>query len=260
MRSIPRIGMLGVMLFGAVAGVAQAQGAGPPSVLASPDSLERDLAAYANPNADKICWLRGEAMTVDWVASRDSGFRRDIFSRYSLEQIDGGWRWYRRDGADGNNLRATTPARPEGLTESEIEVHHGVGGARGDATFTVSGPLTRGEIRFDWTLPPERVCMSDGLTLEATVDVSDGDPGSQGIVFVVPLSQEQRDVQGVEVKACSPRNSTAVDSALGINHDVGGCRRELHHLQEASEWAVWVSLPESFYVVYPYSPDRRERR
>jgi hypothetical protein len=73
--------------------------------------------------------------------------------------------------------------------------------------------------------------------------------------FVLPLTAEQRGVEGVEVKACSPQSTTGVDSEANYLRDDGLCVRELYHLEPTREWALWLKLPESFYVVYSYVPE-----
>lgn len=246
-----RVAMITGLLVGALCGAAQAQERLP--VIPDFDMLNREI--NARLNADKICWTQAEPVAADWVARQDPGYRRDVFSRYFLEEIKDGWRWFRRDGSQGNSIRATSSAQVEGLTESELEAHHGKRDRTGWAQFSVQGPLSNGKIRFEWTVPPERICMADGLRLEAVAEVVEGNPGSQGMVFIVPLSKDQMRIQGREVKACSPGSSTAVDSEIGITRDEGTCKRPLDHMSPDAKWSIWVSLPESFYVVYPYEPD-----
>lgn len=255
MNARKRVATITGLLVGALCGVAQAQER--VSVVADPDMLNREINAHVN--ADKICWMRGEPVATDWVARRDPGYRRDVFSRYFLEETKGGWRWFRRDGSQGNSIRARSLAEVEGLTESELEAHHGEADGSGWAEFSVQGPLANGKIRFEWTVPPERICMADGLRLDVLAEVLEGNPGSQGIVFIVPLSKDQMGIQGRDVKACSPGSLTAVDSETGITRDEGVCKRPLDHMSPDSKWSIWVSLPESFYVVYPYEPDAVRR-
>ena len=219
--------------------------------------LERELAARVD--ADKICWRLAPPRTVDWVARQDPVYRRDVFGRYVLETIDGGWRWLLDDGSRGTDLRALPAGRVEGLRMTELEVHHGFGGAIGWAVETIDGPLTRGKIRLEWTPPPERLCMADGVALTASIEVLEGNPGAEKILFVLPLTREQMREEGPEVRACSPSASAAIDSELGLTRDEGQCRRTLAHLREGASWSIWLSLPESFWIVYPYEPIAREK-
>lgn len=253
---LPLLVLSGLLLWPAAAG-AQGPGSTPPSVVAHPDMLERELAARVD--ADKICWRLGEPRTVDWVARQDPVYRREVFGRYLLESIEGGWLWLLDDGSRGGDLRPAPEERVKGLRLTHLEVHHGYGGAAGWAEETIDGPLTRGRLRFEWTVPPERLCMADGLSLSARVEVLEGEPGAEKILFVLPLTREQMRREGPDVKACSPSASTAVDSQLGILRDEGRCHRSLAHLQEGAVWSIWLSLPESFWIVYPYEPLERQK-
>lgn len=222
-----------------------------PQVIAHPEMLERELDRFEN--ADKICWKRGEPRSVDWLAQRDAGYRA-LLSRYGFQETDDGWRWYRGDLSRGSELRPVE-GEVRGETAVDLEVHHGHASGEPWATLAIAGPLKEGGVRFDWTLPPERVCMSEGLALTARVAVTDGEPGAHKIMFVMPLDQEQMALEGPEVKACSPNASTSVDSEIDFDEDHGVCERQIYHLQPMAAWDLWVSLPESFYVVYPYEPD-----
>lgn len=240
-----------------VAGTAAAQGPGstPPSVIANPGMLARDLDVYAN--ADKICWTREAPVSVDWLAERDAGYRRGAFSRYHLSEIDDGWRWVRRDASRGPDLRASEGA-VQGVPYTDLEVH-----ARGVddswALYSIDSELSTGQVRFNWTPPPPRICMSEGIRISASAEVVAGAPGARQVGFVMPLTTEQLRVEGAEVKACSPQSTTGVDSETGYLSDVGHCVRELYHLEPTREWALWVKLPESFYVVYSYVPEGRRK-
>jgi len=249
-RGARLLGALVVLL--AMSAPVFAQAPARPSVVADPNALARDVNAHLK--ADEICWIRSEALTVDWVAAQDPGYRRDIFSHYVLVEMEDGWRWYRRDGSEGRSVHAAETTEVEGLTDYVLEAHPGEGQGRGNARLAVQGPLSSGEIAFDWSVPPERICMADGLHLDAAVQVAQGDPGSARIVFVVPLSREQMQAEGPEVKACSPTASTAVDSEIGFDRDRGTCERPLSQLEQGSSWSIWVGLPQSFFIVYPYAP------
>lgn len=242
-------------LFVVVAGTAAGQQASPPSVVANSGMLARDLDLRAN--ADKICWTRGEPVAVDWLAERDAGYRRGAFSRYHLSDLDDGWRWVRRDASRGPDLRSSE-GTVRGLPYTDLEVH-ARGTVEGSALYSIDSELAVGQVRFAWAAPPTRLCMSDGLQLDATATVVAGEPGARQVGFVLPLTQEQRSAEGREVKACSPQASTGVDSEVGYLADTGRCERELFHLDPAGEWALWVKLPESFFVIYSYVPEGRRK-
>lgn len=245
-----------VAILASVAGVAAAQApGGPPSVIANPGMLARDLDVYAN--ADKICWTRAEPVSVDWLAERDAGFRRGAYSRYHLSELEDGWRWVRRDASRGPDLRAAKSA-VRGVPYTDLEVH-ARGLDEGWALYSIDSELATGQVRFSWTTPPQKICMSDGLQVTARAEVVAGEPGARGVGFVLPLTMEQRLMEGAEVKACSPQSSTGVDSAIDFLSDVGRCQRELYHLDPAREWALWVKLPESFYIIYSYLPEGSRR-
>jgi len=240
---------------GLFAGTAAAQAPGsPPSVVANPDMLARDLDMYAN--ADKICWTREEPVTVDWLAERDAGYRRGAFSRYHLSELEDGWRWVRRDASSGPDLRPSERG-VKGAPYTDMEVH-ARGADDGWALYSIDSELTTGQVRFSWTAPARRICMSDGLRVAAGAEVIAGEPGARQIGFVLPLTAEQRLAEGAKVKACSPQGSTGVDSEIDYMADAGRCERELYHLDPAREWAIWVKLPESFYVIYSYVPEGRK--
>jgi len=235
--------------------MAQGPGSAPPTVIADPGMLAKELDVYAN--ADKFCWTRGDPVSVDWLAERDAGYRRGAFSRYHLSELDDGWRWVRRDASRGPDLRAST-ALVRGIPYTDLEVH-ARGKDDGWALYSIDSELAVGEVRFGWTAPPARICMSDGIRVSASAEVVAGDPGARQVGFVLPLSAEQRLAEGVEVKACSPQSTTGVDSEIGYLQDVGRCERELYHLDPTRGWAVWVKLPESFFVVYSYVPEGRRK-
>ncbi len=225
-----------------------------PTIVANPEMLGSDLDRFEN--ADKICWKRGEPRSVDWLAQRDAGYRA-VFRRYGFQETDDGWRWFRGDRNPGTELRPVDAASVKGETALDLEVHHGHADGAPWATLAIAGPLRNGSVRFDWTLPPERICMSEVLELEARVAVAEGEPGAHKIMFVLPLDEEQMAAEGAEVKACSPSESTAIDSEIDLYEDVGACERTIYQLRPFAPWDLWVSLPESFYVVYPYEPDVR---
>jgi hypothetical protein len=250
--------ILAVVVFAGLAGPADAQVdvASRPSVIANPDMLARELDRYEN--ADKICWIRQEPVTVDWLAERDAGFRRGAYSRYHLSELPDGWRWVRRDAAYGPDLAAANLA-VQGIPYTDLEVHAGTEADEGWALLTVDSELSTGQVRFAWTVPPQRVCMADGLHMTAQAEVVAGTPGARQVGFVLPLTAEQRLEEGETVKACSPSSTTGVDSEIGFLSDSGQCARELYHLDPVGEWSLWVNLPESFLVVYPYWPEGRKR-
>ena len=246
---------LAIILLIGIAGEVAAQGPGArPSIIANPDMLARELDVRGN--ADKICWQRQDPLTVDWLAERDAQYRRGTYARYHLAEIDDGWRWVRRDGGASPDLR-TSDAAVKGVPYTELEVHTGMDS--GWAEFVVDSPINQGRVRFDWSLPPARICMADGLHLEATAEVIAGDPGAHNVFYVLPLDPEQRAAEGAEVKACSPQATTGIDSAVDYLTDAGACHRELYHLDASSEWSLWVRLPADFFVVYRYAPADREK-
>jgi len=238
----------------AVPAAAQDPG-GPPSVIADPGMLARDLDLYEN--ADKICWTRAEPVSVDWLAERDAGYRRGAFSRYHLSELEDGWRWVRRDASRGPDLRPAE-VTVRGVPYTDLEVH-ARGVDEGWAVYSIDSELASGRVRFAWTTPPEKICMSDGLRVSASAEVMEGEPGARQVGFVLPLTAEQRLAEGAEVKACSPQSSTGVDSEIDYLSDVGRCERELYHLDPTRGWALWVKLPESFYVVYSYVSEKRRQ-
>lgn len=249
------IRVLILVVLAMVAGAATAQGPGsaPPAVIANPDMLARDLELYAN--ADKFCWTRGEPVSVDWLAERDAGYRRGAFSRYHLSELEDGWRWARRDASRGPDLRAADGA-VRGVPNTDLEVH-ARGVDEGWALYTIDSELAVGQVRFEWTAPPQKICMSDGISVRASAEVVAGEPGARQVGFVLPLTTEQRLMDGAEVKACSPQSTTGVDSEVGYLSDEGRCERQLYHLDPTREWTFWVKLPESFYVIYSYVPEGR---
>ena len=216
--------------------------------------LARDL---LGANADKICWTREEPVAVDWLAERDAGYRRGAFSRYHLSELDDGWHWVRRDASRGPDLRPSEGA-VRGVPYTDLEVH-ARGVDEGWALFSIDSELANGQVRFAWTAPPPKICMSDGLRVSASAEVIAGKPGARQVGFVLPLTTEQRLMEGIDVKACSPQSTTGVDSEIDYLSDVGSCERELYHLDPTREWALWVRLPESFYVIYSYLPEGRRK-
>ncbi|NKB90320.1 MAG: hypothetical protein GKS06_19105 [Acidobacteria bacterium] len=245
------IAKLSTLLLVTLAFPATAQEYDPLRAGADPSVVAKEM--DARNNASNICWRRGEPVTVDWLAEHDTAFRRGAYSRYHLSELEDGWKWVRRDGGAGPDLRPTV----EGVPYAELNVH-----ARGTddpfATLDVDSDLASGSVRFDWTAPPERLCMSDGLQLSAGATVEGGTPGARDVVIVLPLDAKQVAVQDAAVKACSPHSTTGVDTAVDLLQDSGRCERELFHLDPRAGWAVWVNLPESFYVVYQYEPDSRK--
>lgn len=227
---------------------ALAQGPGAQSIVADPDGMNRELDAAA---ARKICWERGKARGADGVAEVDPAYRREVMGRYLMEETESGWRWLPAALAGRTDVRSSSSA--EGYTDRVLVVDL-EDPARGRARLRVDGPLSRGEVELEWSVPPERVCLVDELDLEAGARVVEGSPGSYGIVFILPLTPDLLEARGEDVKACSPGSETLVDSEAGPTEDAGRCRRPLLHLRPGSRWAVWVGLPESFYVVYPYEP------
>lgn len=245
-----------VALVAAFAGAAAAQNPLPtPPIVADSNMLARELELHAN--ADRFCWTREEPLSVDWLAERDAGFRRGAYSRYHLSELEDGWRWVRRDASRGPDLRAAKSA-VRGVPHTDLEVH-ARGLDEGWALYSIDSELATGQVRFSWTTPPRKICMSDGLQVTARAEVVAGEPGAQVVGFVLPLTMEQRLMEGAEVKACSPQSSTGVDSAIDFLSDVGRCQRKLYHLDPAREWALWVRLPESFYVSYSYVPEGRRK-
>ncbi len=244
------------LILGTLAGTAAAQGPGsqPPSVIANPGMLARELDVYAN--ADELCWTRGEPVSVDWLAERDAGYRRGAFSRYHLSELGDGWRWVRRDASRGPDLRASSGA-VQGIPYTDLEVH-ARGVDEGWALYTIDSDLAVGQVRFAWTAPPAKICMSAGIRVSASAEVVAGEPGARQVGFVLPLTEEQRLVERADVKACSPQATTGVDSEIDFVSDSGRCERELYHLDPTRDWAIWVKLPESFYVIYSYVPEGRE--
>lgn len=222
----------------------------PPSVIAHPDMLARELDVRAN--ADRICWTREAPRAVDWLAERDPSYRRGEFSRYHLSELEDGWRWVRRDASYGPDLRSSGAV--EGVPYTDLEVH-GLHEPTGWAVYEIDSELASGRARFEWTLPPASLCMADGLALEASAAILEGNPGARNVQFVLPLTAEQQQIEGPEVKACSPNATTGVDGEIEFRRDAGRCVRDLYHLDPASAWAVWVRLPESFFVIYNYVPN-----
>jgi hypothetical protein len=253
MRSLTCAVVVGILVVPAAAAAAQSYD--PLAATVDPGTLDRELENRAN--AANLCWTRDAPVTVDWLAGQDAAYRQNAFSRYHLSEIEDGWHWVRRDASRGPDIRATANG-VAGIPYAELEVH-----ARGSgdswALLEVDSELTAGIVRFEWDAPPEKLCMADGLHLGATVDVLEGQPGAQQIVVVLPLTQDQVRAEGPDVKACSPRSSTGIDSEVDYLSDAGRCVRELYHLDPLAEWSVWVNLPESFYVVYRYVPVRHKR-
>jgi hypothetical protein len=248
-------GALVVAILAVPAAAAAAQSYDPLSATVDPGILDRELDVRAN--AVNICWTRDEPVTVDWLAGQDATYRKNAFSRYHLSELEDGWRWVRRDASRGPDIRAAANG-VAGIPYSDLEVHARATEASW-ALLEVDSDLASGAVRFEWDAPPARICMADGLNVGATVEVTEGQPGAQQIVVILPLTQEQVRAEGPDVKACSPRSSTGIDSAVDYLSDEGRCVRELYHLDSRSEWAVWVNLPESFYVVYRYVPDQHKR-
>lgn len=242
------VSLLGTLVF---AGSAVAQEP-PPGAVPDSDALTRDVLDRAA--MQDICWELGEARTVDWIAERDPGFAREVMARYLLEEIEGGWRWLPAELATRTDVRSSDRAEGYGSRVLEVRLDGKGGGA---ATLAVDGALAEGEASFAWTPPPDRLCMIDQLDLEASAAVESGNPGSHRIGFVLPLAKEQLEVRDAGVKACSPGAQVGIDPESGLRQDSGQCRRALTHLPVEGGWELWVSLPEAFYVVYPYEPTGR---
>lgn len=231
-----------------------AQGpAGARSVIADPDGLNKAVVDLAT--ARRTCWERGEPRAADYVAEQDPAYGRTVMARYLMEETDNGWRWLPADLVTRTDVRATGSA--EGYTDRVLEVDL-ADGHRGRARLRVDGPLSAGEVAFDWSVPPKRLCLADELDLDVHAEAS-GTPGSHGVFFILPLTREQMQVSGADVEACSPGQQTLVDPEIGLQDDDGRCVRPLTQLPVGDAWALWVSLPESFYVVYPYEPKHRKR-
>ncbi len=230
----------------------------PPGIVTEGVDLEEEE-ARRRANAAGICWRRAGPQAVEWMAERDPGYRRDVLDRYHFAQTGDGWSWVRRDAVRGNNVRATQAGAVEGIPYTSLSVH---ASAESDAwaQFTIESALTTGQARFEWIAPPERICMADGLRLQASAEVVGGDPGNQRIFYVLPLTEAQVSESSDDVKACSPATMTQVDAAAGISVDTGRCHRELFHLDSAAPLTILLSLPESFYVVYSYDPDDGKSR
>lgn len=238
--------ILPMIWLGAVVG---AQEGGPGSIGATDG--DRVMDARDRRMLSRICWQRSEPLGAEWMAEQNAAYRAEVFARYLLERTESGWRWLPSRSVGSNDLRAT----PEGYTDRLLEVFAG-DGDRGRAELAVAGPLHTGTARFEWTTPPDRICMLEELDLRMWASVADGDPGTYGAAFLMPMSEEMLAVEGPEVTACSPRVKLELDGEAGLTEVEGACRRTLLHLQEGAGWALWVSLPESFYVVYPYAPAR----
>ncbi len=232
--------------------------AGPPPGIVT-EGVDLAEEARRRANAADLYWRRGDPQAVEWMADRDPGYRRDILSRYHFGQTEDGWSWVRRDAVRGNDVRSTQAGVVKGIPYTSLNVH---ASSETDAwaQFTIESALSTGQARFDWTAPPERICMADGLRLRASAEVVGGDPGNQRIFYVLPLTAAQSSESSEDVKACSPAAMTEVDATAGIDADAGQCRRELFHLDSTAPWTILLSLPESFYVVYSYQPDDGKRR
>ncbi|MFW6198500.1 MAG: hypothetical protein ACOC5E_01620 [Acidobacteriota bacterium] len=248
-RAVLRIGSLLAALLLAAVCPALAQN---PIPRVPPDRDERPRHLPLRPH----CWERGPARATDWVAERNAEYRRGVFARYTLEPLDSGWRWYRRQLVEARNLR---PSRSiEGLVDSELVVRVPPEGAEGRASYRVDDSLHAGTVELEWSEPPELLCAHQRLDLRVGAHIVDGDPGEHRVGMVLPLSDEQRVESGSHVRACSPGDVVGVDSVTGIREDEGRCRRFLDHLPPGSSWSLMVTLPESFFVVYRYRPEGSE--
>ena len=245
-----------LMVVSAVAGLGHAQEAGKPVIPASELDGNEVLANHiADPSS--ICWELADPAASDWLAQRDAGYRQGIFERYVLDETENGWRWLRRDGSGTRDLRPAAGG-VAGVPYTELEVH-----ARTEepwARLTVESALRTGRARFTWTAPPERLCMADGLRLEATAEVLDGEPGAQQLFYMLPLTPEQQQDDSDDVRACRRGSTTGIDSDFDVMRDEARCRRDLYHLVPGAPWTLMLSLPESFYVIYTYEPDAGKRR
>jgi hypothetical protein len=202
---------------------------------------------------------------VDLIAQQNPEWRERVFSLYELEANSTGWRWTRRAGT--GILDSLAPGMPEGMNPesppTELLVTHGSAGGRGSATHTVTwADGNVDEATFSWSVPPERICEGEVISLEIEASIarapSVGDPIYREAAFVFDDGDTGSDESLFEVSdACVHRRGTIALGGIDVGTTMGrqasgSCRRTLGPLAQRSQWTLAVNLPEAFQVFYPY--------